>query len=241
MAPILKFKRFQLLAGAGRNYLRYALGEIILVTLGILIALYIKNWYGEIRQQQQIDRAAQLVVDDLRKDTARINEIMESYMPDRALHQKLISGSLSRQSIDTCQACPYLITTIASFKPSESGYLLLQKFEIGLKSPRDSLLHETRQFYGNSKNIIRMLQNMVKEDITSNLQDWRDHEEWYAVWMSGKRNAALNSYLASTAYRNKVANFYLLLFNNYLQGLRDYRKKATRLADDWERLIEDQR
>ena len=36
------------------KYLKYAIGEIILVVIGILIALQINNW-NELRKQQQVE------------------------------------------------------------------------------------------------------------------------------------------------------------------------------------------
>jgi len=55
-----------------RKYLSYAIGEIILVVIGILIALQINNWNSERMDQENVKNFAKSLVDDLRGD---INEI----------------------------------------------------------------------------------------------------------------------------------------------------------------------
>jgi hypothetical protein len=51
-----------------RKYLHYAIGEIILVVLGILIALQIDNWNEERIEQQQIADYAHSLIKDLERD-----------------------------------------------------------------------------------------------------------------------------------------------------------------------------
>jgi hypothetical protein len=53
-----------------RKYLGYAIGELILVVLGILIALQINNWNEERIEQQQIDDYAHSLIQDLERDLA---------------------------------------------------------------------------------------------------------------------------------------------------------------------------
>ena len=50
------------------KFLLYALSEIFLVVLGILIALQINNWNEERIEQREISRFAQALVDDLEQD-----------------------------------------------------------------------------------------------------------------------------------------------------------------------------
>jgi hypothetical protein len=61
--------RHKLLSGGktGR-YLKYAIGEIILVVLGILIALQVDNWNTSRIEQDQLEAYAKLLVNDLEED-----------------------------------------------------------------------------------------------------------------------------------------------------------------------------
>lgn len=47
-----------------RKYLLYALGEILLVVIGILIALQVNNWNEERKQQQRVDMALERLFEE---------------------------------------------------------------------------------------------------------------------------------------------------------------------------------
>jgi len=51
-----------------RRYLNYAIGELILVVFGILIALQINNWNEERIEQRQIAEYAHALTEDLQRD-----------------------------------------------------------------------------------------------------------------------------------------------------------------------------
>jgi hypothetical protein len=86
--------------GKTRQYLSYAIGEIILVVFGILIALQINNWNEERIEQRQITEYAHALVKDLERDlamveiiTIEINLLLEkidmlaSYVEERPIDQ----------------------------------------------------------------------------------------------------------------------------------------------------------
>ncbi len=58
-----------------RRYLGYAIGELILVVFGILIAIQINNWNEERIEQQQIADYAHALIKDLERDLAMIEVI----------------------------------------------------------------------------------------------------------------------------------------------------------------------
>ena len=57
----------------------YAIGEIVLVVIGILIALQINNWNNDRLNKILILSYAKGVVQDLNQDIAFIDESIESY------------------------------------------------------------------------------------------------------------------------------------------------------------------
>lgn len=59
MTPFLKTQRNKLLKTNQLNgYLKYALGEIILVVIGILIAMYIRSEYEVHQENKKIESSA---------------------------------------------------------------------------------------------------------------------------------------------------------------------------------------
>ena len=64
-----------MLGNKTRRYASYAVGELVLVVLGILIALQINNWNEERLEQQQIADYAHALIKDLERDLAMIKVI----------------------------------------------------------------------------------------------------------------------------------------------------------------------
>ncbi len=63
-----KFRQDFIANNQFRKYLKYAVGEIILVVLGILIALQINNWNNHRIESYKIRSYAKLLIEDLERD-----------------------------------------------------------------------------------------------------------------------------------------------------------------------------
>jgi len=89
MLKIFRKIRAQLLTqNKFSKYLLYAIGEIVLVVIGILIALSINNWNSErINRKQEKEYLSRLVV-DLEKDLDNLQRTFTNFQ------QKLIVGKL---------------------------------------------------------------------------------------------------------------------------------------------------
>ena len=62
-----------------QKYLLYAIGEIVLVVVGILIALQINNWNEKRKEKQKIDLQVSSLCEDLRRDSLHLNEVTNDY------------------------------------------------------------------------------------------------------------------------------------------------------------------
>lgn len=92
MINFFKTIRQDLLSGGRtKKYLKYAIGEIVLVVIGILIALQINNWNETRKQQEKEQELIISVKSDLKQDRAFIQRIVESIEPKIEAYQTLNS------------------------------------------------------------------------------------------------------------------------------------------------------
>ena len=112
------------------SYLLYAIGEILLVVIGILIALQINNW-NEIRKDIKKELIfLKDIKEDLQQDTIQINQIIQANR-QRLSYYKLIDPefNLRNQYIipvaDTTLRFRRLLTTARSFRPTKGSYTSL--------------------------------------------------------------------------------------------------------------------
>jgi len=73
------------------NYLKYAIGEIILVVIGILIALQINNWNESRKQYKTEKEFIASVKNDLKQDKIFIDQIIKQTEPRIAAYKILNS------------------------------------------------------------------------------------------------------------------------------------------------------
>jgi len=88
-----------LLEGKTTNYLKYAIGEIVLVVIGILIALQINNWNEERKVKLSEKATLRNFVQDLKSDSVSYSINLQLFKDINDLHQKLYE--IGVKNIDT--------------------------------------------------------------------------------------------------------------------------------------------
>jgi len=68
-----KIRQNLLSEGKTGKYLKYAIGEIILVVIGILIAVQINSWYTALKKDELKTTYTRNLINDLTKDTIQLN------------------------------------------------------------------------------------------------------------------------------------------------------------------------
>ncbi|WP_445381208.1 DUF6090 family protein [Robiginitalea sp. IMCC43444] len=86
-----------------QQYLAYALGEIILVVIGILLALQLDNWNDERIEQKALKSTFGYVLEDLAKDSLQLTQLKEQRQEAVDYCSGLILSYLKGQpfSVDT--------------------------------------------------------------------------------------------------------------------------------------------
>ena len=67
------------------RYFFYALGEIVLVVIGILIALQVNNWNEHRKQNIQKNLIVQSLITDLKMDTLLISQTLKILKQDTTM------------------------------------------------------------------------------------------------------------------------------------------------------------
>ena len=72
------------------KYFKYAIGEIVLVVIGILIALSINNWNEERKEGIQGKAYVSEIYNDLKKDILRINDILKKLEINKVTSRQIL-------------------------------------------------------------------------------------------------------------------------------------------------------
>lgn len=210
-----------------KNYLIYALGEIILVVVGILIALGINDWQSEKSDKNELGRIIKVVQSDLEDDVNEAKLIIKTSEPIHELLTKYLYNPQFQDSIKDCVDCRYLMTQGQISKFNSKGHELLSNFTKDVKSKSrvaDSLL----AFYSEyDRDFFEFQNNIILQEVIDNMKYLRDNFDWYSeYYIGGNCNDDCITYFTSSDYRNRLTYFEALFFDNYLQLLETYKKDA---------------
>ena len=110
-----KIKQNLLVQGKTEKYFKYAIGEIILVVIGIVIALQISNW-NESRKDNDIEKDVLINISkDLAIDSIQFDYYHSQYQKIENLHLELYRIGLKNKDLDSISE-PTLIRRTLYFK-----------------------------------------------------------------------------------------------------------------------------
>lgn len=225
----LKIKSFA--EGKVGRYILYAIGEIILVVVGILIALSINNRNELKKQSQTLDGILKNVKYNLEDDSTRVNLAIAYYESREKFTNKIINNEFTEQDYKTCLMCPSVLVLVVPVDINDKGYLQLKNYQSSV-SEKDSLSVDVVQFYKNMNSEIDAIGTEVKASTIDNLKHWRDNYDWFPNIMAQKGDPRFIEYIThSQDFKNRIAYYNAISCKSYLHILRKYKKNSKRLLE----------
>ncbi len=221
-----------------RSYIKYAIGEILLVVIGILIALQINNWNEGRKDKIYKNKVYAQVQQDLQRDILHIDNIIELYKEKNERLEEIINREIPKSYYDTinesnfkyCKKCLCDITYYNNFSYSDKGYQLLKLLNESHNTENDTLSYKILDFY---KAFIPLFEHdiqMLTEIMNETIDEFQKYD-WYVDW--AYYNAYNKDYLKyifeSEEYRNKCVRYLIYSKSNYLRDLKGYKKYAAGL------------
>ena len=205
------FQRLRLQASTRqdiKNYLLYALGEIILVMVGILLALQVNNW-----NQERVERKKELkiltdLVEEFKLNQARIEAKQQARMaiagPLKHYLADLAAGTASYASFQTFHELNYVI----GFTNPSNGVMdaLISAGELTLVS-NDSLKYLLADWKDQAGNLRENEQILWETTLDYNAyfqQYLLDPRQVWKDWKGDQLEVAFDLLQAKTPYRNKL-------------------------------------
>ncbi|TVZ59702.1 hypothetical protein NA63_2238 [Flavobacteriaceae bacterium MAR_2010_105] len=159
------------------KYLKYAIGEIMLVVIGILIALQINNWNENRKNQIALKTYTQSLIKDFKQDTITLNSILKFIKNDEKLindfGKRLSSPYATKDSLIKIFRYEF-IDIIKTYRPPNDNTLLAMKAN-GIIELYDEdtygLLQDLQKNHkltksivkGNEGNVLNQLNNLVSK------------------------------------------------------------------------------
>jgi hypothetical protein len=200
----------------------YAIGEILLVVIGILIALQIDNWNEQKKAEERIDILMGEVMDDLDSFTSYNNGSLEWYSKKQYLFNLILRDSLTYEDYTSDKYEGLFNTTITGHNP--------QKRRIAY----DNLVDELNSVPDNYKSIVNDLNRLYSNEMNENyvveinqlsqrnLQKWADNYKWYTYQGPNRNNSEMIDFMLNDyRFKNEVKHYASIVSGHIWVMLRD--------------------
>lgn len=198
-----------------RRYLVYALGEILLIVTGILVALGLNNQNAEKNRQHRLNETYKLICKELKADSTAFGYTHRAWMAYDSLYTGIIAG---RVGADEYKADKRYITLLGGYPLlplHQSGYQLLISSEG--PAPDDSLALIVLDYYANVNRFVPEMEANMAANVTRTLDFLKMNTTWYSDMLIGTPNEAFVQFATTDPrWRNMVHDQYIYVYQNYL-------------------------
>lgn len=218
------------------KYLRYALGEILLVVFGILIALQINNWNEDRKAQNKTNAYLVMLSDEIKTNLGRL-DLSQKFAEDHSAFRRntlkeLNSDSAGALDIDTFN------TLILSQGPFVKWELVRSSFDDlinsgAMENMRDSLLRNqifsmeaSFKRYENADKDVRI----VWEQHIRPYNSEHSNVSWLHAWgdesMKFNFKTDFEAFIHNRTYANMLSEI-IIFIHNYVRAIEGIRKEFS--------------
>jgi len=224
------------------KYLKYAIGEVILVMLGILMALQVNNWNEERKNREQFDNSLVKVEKELILNIDVVKDIIDYLHPYDSIASIILFDGLKKEHFESESAYMYRgIPNYSSFTLQDQAFKKLLEIENGLTSKQDSLYQNLVSLY--SQDAIYYTKELDKNqfELNKKIEDSYENYDWYLNRLFSRpySKEEIDYYLNNPMHKINVAGYAsktLGLFNLNIQNwekrlLKNYKRIYDYLED----------
>ncbi len=204
----------------------YAIGEILLVVIGILLALQINNWNENRKQKNQLNGILQDVASDLKKDTLLVGQAIKFYQLIDSASIRIMNKEITKDNYRDCRICPSLATLYRPVVINKKGFELLKLYSNENFTKNDSLVSNIVQGYNSFIALFDANNQRLETNVVKNVADFEKYS-WYVDLMGGKiTDDFINYMIMSEDFRKKVATQKVYAVGNMLAHAKVYMQFA---------------
>ena len=216
------------------KYMRYAIGEIILVVIGILIALQINTWNEQRKDKERTNRLLESVQKELLINIKETDESIAHYRSKDSLIFEVLNKKVTYDDYKSNYSLRIIIYNRNDVDIIEDAFKNLIGFDSELPKELDSIVLKLKGVYGSEKEGILNYNKRVEDMVTSNLKEIETNKKWFSdmSFFNNITDDMIEYQLNDSIYRNRVANYSMLGIRNHFNDIINYRKKALNLYEE---------
>jgi len=223
------------------KYLLYAIGEMALVIIGILIALNLNQRSEQIKVEAKIDAIFEDVLEELGKNIDNTNNLVKFYQRKDTIFNLVLNDKLTNNDYTNpkIQGLYNTTTVFERVTLNRHAYdnLVLNMDAITLKYK--NIVSELNVLHTSNKNTVDDFSEITKNMVNDNLLERSKKFDWYSFQGSQNSNEGFINYmLTSYIFKNKVQDFQTFGIGNHLIHTLYYRTQAVNIYQKLAKLMD---
>ena len=215
------------------KYLKYAIGEIVLVMIGILLALQVNNWNENRKLNNRINSVFKIIKSDLASDIETIDKVINLATQKDSIIKKVLNKNITYDDYLNCKKCQSYLFGFPDITLNNRGIKLLEENSTNFNSLPDDLSISIIKFYNYFNIEIDVATQEITKDFDNNYSFFKNQKTWFEDYVKGVKNDDFIKYaLTSTDFRNRVVSYKFLYLEIYLDHLKKYKDNALELIEN---------
>ncbi|MGB1043190.1 MAG: DUF6090 family protein [Tenacibaculum sp.] len=219
------------------KYLLYAIGEILIVTIGIFIAIQLDNWNEKQKTNQTIENIFSEIQTNLEKNKNNLKPRIDWYQTRDSLIKLVKERKLTFEDYSKNEDLLTLINFYSSVRIEKSGYLKLKNYFGKTESKYDSILLKLNTLYDQVVPLNERYE-LVMENFNHRMHErWAQKYDWFSEPRDlSNKEKRIKHFLNSTDYLNDVRLYSMYSKDNYVTTLKYINLISKSILEDFNQL-----
>jgi hypothetical protein len=219
------------------KYIKYAIGEIALVVIGILIALQINNWNEARKETDKLNQVYERILIDVENDLNELTENLAFYKNQEYVFKAVINDSITPKLLDL--GLSRILAQTYTTNLNKVGVNQLKEL-----TNKDNLSLKIIEIYDVMENVLILsMEKTLNEDSSSLVKilanySWFPERQKKTIMRNNSSKELQDYFLTSMEYKHRVIQANQYIYNNYVPlieysilTLKDIKKELQILID----------
>ena len=213
------------------KYLVYAVGEIFLVVVGILIALWINNANQESINEKKAEVILKEIQRDLKKDIEGSKKVIKTFIKYDSIARLLLWDKFTA---DQMFGMPYemkpfeIVYNSITFETSNNGYVNFNRNLNNIPTKYDAITNELKDLYDLRGAGLAFANERMKSIVFENIDEINNFDWNVASVKSGVPEEAKHYYMQDLGFKKQLIQYMNGIANMFV-ATELYRRQAIKL------------
>ena len=210
------------------KYFRYAIGEILLVMIGILLALQVNNWNENRKSSEKSKLLLKQVHKELAFNINRANAIVKFYRGRDSLVHKILNKTVTYDDYKNQRWYHHILGAAQDVNVVHEAYENLIDNQDLVAIGQDSIILKLKKLYGTNKDELDTMDELVIKNVFEYLHKLKNEKSWFYDLYTNKKQTdeMIHYFLNDPIYLNRITFYSMTNLTQHMKSTLRFRNNA---------------